>query len=385
MPFHLKNDYVIAITMLMVMPFLPFLHPSMIAHGLESRTILPDATNGQQGITWLHTDGRHIKNARNETTTLKGVAWMELLWQTTLDQDIVTRTEQMSRYNVRLVRLCLNPHYWRQSSYVALVDRIVSELQERNIYLILDFMALGSQTPKWSNEIAMKFMQNPSAVVTPSGTYNVTNWFVEIAARYKDIPAVAFYELLGQPLTNSDYPVDQLEPAWYSNSLHLTKAIHAANPRAIVLVPSVSASRIQNGFLLSPLPEPNVVYTVHRYYHYDIPWQQYAKSYAAGGFGVASEQQEKYYHDVVGLRMLDNPGKPVMVVEFGASPQDPNWARQVSDLYDLLERHEISWVQWVWHPGDAVQLSLVGNDWHLTSPGMLWSTAVGTLVPTRRY
>jgi hypothetical protein len=186
---------------------------------------------------------------------------------------------------------------------------------------------------------------------------------------------VALYNIFNEPpVEGQGYSKDQLQEMWYSVSLLAVREIHQINPEVVVIVESIGlADKIL--FVDSPLPEPNVIYGFHRYYHFDRGNEDYAISYEQGYLETAKYQMEDFFSEIA-FGMLDL-GYPIMLLEFGSLTDDPNWDAQVVDLYNLLDKYYVSWNQWCWYPKDKTKTGLtfclLESDWVTLSPeGELW-------------
>jgi len=334
-------------------------------------------TIGQLSLGWLHTDGKYIKNALGEIVWLKGTAWVEYEWGPKDYSDPVLRADMMKQYGVNVVRLCLNPAFWLDPSrgqyngYKEKIDQLVNLLNERNIYLVMDFHKLGDTFDPAIHSV--QYMLNPESVSVDDKTYNITDFWVQLARRYVDKQNVAIFELVGQP--PHDWNRTRWD-IWWNNALYLARTIHAINPHMVVAVASMVSDRITQNFVNNPLPEPNIIYKFHKYYHFDIGWSDYANNYANGNLELAKQQQESFYYNIVGLKMLDK-GYPVIAMEIGARIDDPYWDVQIRDLYELFAKYKVPWVQWVWmtRSWGSNQFGLVEDDWVSLSPqGELWKT-----------
>jgi hypothetical protein len=324
---------------------------SIFASCLEVPSVFGGETQVSQNITlygvisnpiqleWLHTDGSSIKDEKGNNVTLRGCAWQELCYRKTLESDLETRINQMQMYKVNSVRLCLNPAYWSDSAYVGLVDQIVNKLGEKGIYVIIDFHCGTWDYSLWNNDAKIDAIEYPDWWIA---------WFKNVTARYINDPQVALYNIFNEPPTEGQgYSEEQLQEMWYSVSLRAIQEIHQINPKVVTIVESVNlADKIL--FIDNPLPEPNVVYGFHRYYYFDRGYEDYALSYEQGNFTIAKLQMESLFNNIA-FRMQDT-GHPIILLEFGASADDPNWDVQIVDLYNLLNKYNVSWNQWCYYP-----------------------------------
>jgi hypothetical protein len=317
-------------------------------------------------LSWLHTEGSNIKDEIGNNITLRGCAWQDLCYRKTLENNLQSRITQMQENKVNSVRLCLNPIYWNDPLYVTLVDSIIEKLGENSIYVIIDFHIGAYNASLWDNNAKIDAIENPEWWIA---------WFENVTTRYLNQPQVALYHLFNEPPTaGQGYSLNQLQELWHSVALTAVQDIHQINPKVIVIVESVNtASRIL--FIDNPLPEPNVVYAFHRYYYFDRGFEDYAISYEQGNFVTARLQMETLFNQIA--FSMQETGHPVMLLEFGASADDPNWDAQIVDLYHLLDKYNVSWNQWCYYPIKSGYsgpfFCLLESNWSTLSPtGELW-------------
>jgi hypothetical protein len=320
----------------------------------------------------LHVDGRWIRDANGNVVQLRGASWEETLWSWPSLIDWTQEADRVKMLGVTLVRVSLNPQYWNESDYVPTIDKIVSLLAARQIYVILDFHEI--KIDETYDDIANVIVNNASV-----GPFS--NWidFVKtLATRYKDYPYAAFIEFFGQPPHGTaNYPLNVLEPAYYNSVLNAARQVHSINPNVLVTFGGVNSDGVGQIFIDNPLPEPNVVYGLHRYYHFDIGYSHYANSYAAGQFNLARQQMEQLYLSI-GLVMVQK-GYPVIDLEFGAYGSDPNWDTQIRDLYALLAKYRVGWVQWSYYDPTkpaANGSALTVDRSNLSPQGVIWAANV---------
>jgi hypothetical protein len=303
-------------------------------------------------LGWLHTNGRWIEESNGTIITLAGVAWEELAYKTTLDQDPAVRADQMKAMGVNSVRLALNSALWASSSsYPALVDKIIQLLAQRGIYTILDFHCGTSNQAEWTDDTKAALMASPAAWV---------NWWRVIATRYENQSAAPIYGLFNEPpYPTATYSQTQLDQMWRNAAVQAIQAIHSINPKVVILVDGIRyAENVVAEFYDNPLPAVNIVYALHRYYHYDIGYETYAISYAAGNIGIARTQMEDFYQSV--LFQMMNKGYPVMLEEFFSLTSDPYWNAQLHDLYLILRKYQVGFNQWMW---ESFDFGLANSTW----------------------
>lgn len=256
-------------------------------------------------LSFLRTEGNRLVNERGDTVQLRGCnvgGWLLLEpWIAGLDnqpnaetekdiwdllgqrfgedtkQDLI-RTFRESFFKeadaARIADLGLNcvrfPVWWRTTSDpayggdIAWLDRCIEWCRKNGVYVIIDLQGAPGGQAKESPNVG-----EPSA----GGQFwrsqafrdQAVDWWKMVAARYKDEPAVAFYDLLNEGTATPRYE-DLVD--FYDR---LYKEIRAIDPRHILVMEDVW------GFHRLPRPEDwgweNVVYSFH-YYPRDMEPEQ---------------------------------------------------------------------------------------------------------------
>jgi aryl-phospho-beta-D-glucosidase BglC (GH1 family) len=322
------------------------------------------STAQSNGLSWLHTQGANIVNAQNVVFVPKGAAVMELAYQRSLYQPAGQILSEMKSLGANTVRLAVNSAFWSTDpNYRQLIDQIVAVGQSTGIYVMIDLHNTLLAPQNYNEAQVLADMKNPSGMIT---------FWTDVAGRYKGNSAV-LYSLLGQPLHSSGYFTTANTKLWWDLALKEARAMHQVNPKALLFIPTIDANQITSYYISNPWPEPNIVYALHRYYHYDIcsDCPSYATAYAKGSLSTAPKLMEQFYVQI-GFQMLKK-GYPVFLVEFGATTQDPNWDRQITDLYSLLGKYSVGYTQWVWYaPTTESPFALHLPDHSLSPQGQLW-------------
>ena len=272
-------------------------------------------------LSWLHTDGRYIKDEYNNIVQLRGFAFSRpnnAMWYeapswgqpdgsykekaTPVDKSF----DLMANTGANFIRLGFNPWAWAgvsriltrpdgstfeanpvmrnmerglgNSTYILTtedykknMDHIVEEFAKRGIYVIMDLHSGGFIEVEWWQN----FIDNYYEIYL--------DVWRDIFTRYKDQPAVAFAEIMNEPRSfYNDYPY---EGYWWDFNLDVAREIHKINPSIIVIVASsqnkidgrswgpeygshadAGYKLISDEFRLNPLPEPNIAYVFHVHY-----------------------------------------------------------------------------------------------------------------------
>lgn len=365
-------------------------------------------------LSWLHVDGKYIRDERGQIVFLRGTGLGDLSWQTRWAaertpgdyQELTQRIEQLpkltrNRANVIRVAITPNPgvtfpedeHYpWNATLvdpylniwdteihpeiYDDQIDALVNLAQANNIYLILEFHG-GFTSPgnieRYGGDPVGANSYTSALALDPTPWID---WHLHWVNRYVDTHFVVGFELWNEPWDAAfGYGNRDLGRERYIQmSLQCVEAISNANPKALMILTSAPYGYIHQDFIdLHPLPY-NVVYGWHSYYN---KWPDYWKQeYAVGDW-------EKAYNKTLLKLQKDHLGKaleaelPLIATEFGwyAIPQmEPGWDHQMHDYLSILNDWDTNWFVWLWW-GESDQLGLA-NDFHyseLSPQGVIWA------------
>jgi hypothetical protein len=338
---------------------------SMSVCATDSRPLIGYNLAVTGGTGWLHTEGAKILDEQGMVFVPKGAAVMELAYQRSLYQPAGQILSEMKSFGANTVRLAVNSAFWSTDpNYRAVVDEFVQTASQDGIYVMIDLHNTLARPQDYNDTIVYSDIKNPD---------NMINFLADVAQTYKDNPYV-LYSVLGQPLHEPVYFTNENDVLWWNVALRMVRAIHQVNPKALIFVPSLDANSIREYDVDNPWPEPNIVYALHRYYHYDGS-EQYAELYSQSNFTAARQAMEDLYEQI-GLRVLSE-GYSLSLIEFGATTQDPNWDRQITDLYSLLRNYGVGWLQWVWFTPGGSPFALLLPDYTLSPQGQLWARELG--------
>lgn len=331
-------------------------------HYVEVRT--PD-----DGLTWLHVDGKYIKNADDEVVWLRGAAFPDLSFKTTwggwLTRGGWDAFVNLSEGRANVVRVPMSQAALMQgvdpSEFNDAVDQLVALAKRDRVYLILEFH--GGLT--WENTYALA--QNPAPLA---------EWWVHWANRYKDEPTVAGFEIYNEPWPDAfagGQGYDASVTNWVKVATHVVNAITLVNPRALIIVASVPFGMPMQYWLDNPLPF-NVVYGWDQYYR---GWDEWHKQ------PYRDEDWDLAYDRTYDMLYHYGPGKaavaynlPVFGTEFGwvpATPErDPAWEVSMGHWLSILNQFETHWYYW-YFPFSNSQGSILSQDLtELAPPGEIW-------------
>jgi len=336
----------------------------------------------------LHTEGRWIKDDNDNIVRLKGatVYWRFMYASAGSNYDPLSYSDEINETSIDLfdstganfIRLALNGylyHVLEAQEYKDAVDTVIGWCKARNIMVVLD-------NHEWFNPDAGEEYWNKSK----------GGWYGQVDEINEPPPGSQWV----------DYTPEEAWVIWRNNVLEVCQAIHAVNPSYLCFVePLGSSAQIDdmNNFKIDPLPEPNIVYSTHKYYawNYYTGGPAYAQSYAEGNFETAREEMETYYNET--FMYMTDVNLPVMNMETGVyrdPSKNPNWDVWVNDSLSLYEEYGVSVSWYPFDPdressslisllkADRISLTEVGEIWaeHMVSDDITTSTSTTTTIQT---
>ena len=204
-----------------------------------------------------------------------------------------------------------------------MLDNLVKCCKVHGIYVIIDMHgAPGGQTGQNIDDSAN---DQPELFIQPKYEKRLTDLWTNLAARYRDEPVVAGFDLLNEPLPKRTGAADkyksQLEPLYQ----RLTAAIRKVDQKHMIIVEGCDWANDWSVF--SKPFDKNQVYQFH-YYCWDTP----AKLKSAGEY----------------LAYRDRFNAPVWVGETGERDKTIYWGTT-----DYFEANGMGWSFWPWKKMDA--------------------------------
>ncbi|MBD0259819.1 MAG: glycoside hydrolase family 5 protein [Cytophagales bacterium] len=249
---------------------------------------------------------------------------------------------EMKRWGANLVRFPVHPSAWRErgaEAYLALLDQGVAWAGQLGLYVIIDWHSIGN--------LKTEMYQNPLDHTTRHETYA---FWRTVAARYKDNPTVAFFELFNEPTVMSGKLGDCTWPEWKAMSEEMIAVIRSTGAETIPLVAGFRWAYDLTEVATQPVDAEGVAYVSHPYpMKREKPWED--KWTADWGF------VSKKYPVVlteIGFCGPDDKGAHVPVIS------DESYGDAITAYADT---HGISYVVWVFDPQWAPMLF---SDWNYT-------------------
>lgn len=318
-------------------------------------------------LSWLHTDGRWIKDESGNIIILRGTARGSLCWTGWPpwgEHEVEADYDLLKQSGANIVRLCLNSKYYESfPGYVELIDQIIEWCKAKQIRVLLDLHTLtdpsaATERYKWDS------------IHDPDWKDWWISWWTSLAQKYLNESTVSVFGLFNEPPWTLEGSKTEFVELWRNMVLECCQAIHAVNPNVLISVPAIEDSMYLQMWDGNPLSEPNVIYAYHRYYHYDIIYHRhpYVDAYETGDFETAKLLMEEYYNQ--SFFFMNNQNLPIWLEEYGALSDDPYYLEQLGDLLDLMNKHEVGFCQWDFSghnwpmlTQDWAGLNDIGNAW----------------------
>lgn len=224
-----------------------------------------------------------------------------------------------------------------------MLDQAVEWSKKYGMYVIVDWHSIG-------NPVSGLF-QEPWQEELKTTLPEMKAFWAAVADRYKDEPAVAFYEIFNEPAAMQMEGGRLSWAEWRDMADKIVDVIYAHNPRAIPLVGGLHWAYDLRGAASSPLRNQGIAFAVHPYY------------------GHAPEPWEENWERDFGYLAKDHP---VILTEFGFDPHDtilPSVYKAGADygrrVLAYAQKKGMSWTAFVFYNGPGWPMPLF-KDWNYT-------------------
>jgi len=243
-------------------------------------------------------------------------------------------------FNYRLIEYEDRPFSLNEAG-LGYLDKIVKWCEKYSIYCILDMHAApGAQNPDWHADCSNK----PEFFVYELNKDRYLRLWHFIADRYKDVSAVAGYDVLNEPVV----PIEQehVIKVLYES---VTKEIRDADKKHIIFLEGNMWSK-RLGFIGKP-GDANTAFSVHAYLPSDFtfnweldleyPGRVYKVMWNKNKFEFLAKQYKK---------LIESAGVPLYIGEFGVNWRggkfgEVQWTKDALDIFEKLGFH---WTYWTY-------------------------------------
>lgn len=250
--------------------------------------------------------------------------------------------KEVKNWGANIVRLPVHPNAWRkrgEKGYLDLLDKAVAMAEANNLYVIIDWHSIGN--------LRTEMYQAAMYETTQKETYE---FWRTVAKRYKDNPAVAFFELFNEPTVMSGELGTCSWEEWREMMEEIIGIIRACKATTVPLVAGFNWAYDLKEVAAKPIRADGIGYVSHPYpQKRPKPWEQ-------------------KWTDDWGYVAKDYP---LILTEIGFCGADDRGAHVpvISDesYGDAITRYTadrgISYVVWVFDPNWAPSLF---SDWNYT-------------------
>jgi len=165
--------------------------------------------------------------------------------------------EVIKSWGTNVIRIPVHPIAFHQrgvEAYIRLLDEAVKWCSELGMYVIIDWHSIGNL----HTELLAHDMHN----TTKRETFN---FWRTIAAHYKDVPTVAFYELFNEPTTYNGQYGRVTWDEWKNLMEQLIDVVYSLNDKAIPLVAGFNWAYDLTPVKFKPIERPGIAYVTHPY------------------------------------------------------------------------------------------------------------------------
>ena len=299
-----------------------------------------DAAGLPKNLDFIRVEGNRFVDQDGNPVVFRGVSIS--------DPDKLSRTGHWSRshfeiiesWGANLVRIPVHPAAWRQrgrEGYFGLLDEAVTWASELGLYLIIDWHSIGN--------LLSGLFQHPMYDTTRQETLG---FWRDVAARYRGIPAVAFYELFNEPTTYHGQLGETSWEEWKRFNEEAIGIIYAHDRQVVPLVAGFNWAYDLQPVAGAPIDAEGIGYVSHPYPQKVTPpfehkWQR--------DFGFVAERYPLFVTEF-GYMGADDPGAHTPTIA------DEEYGRAI---LDFLDARGASWAVWCFDPDWPPQLI---SDWH---------------------
>lgn len=243
-------------------------------------------------------------------------------------------------FNYRLIEFEDRPFSLNEEGLREL-DNAVRWCQRNGLYCILDMHAApGAQNPDWHSDCA----GTPELFANDSNKDRFVKLWYFLASHYKDVSAVAGYDILNEPVIEI-HRENELKDLY----CRVTKEIRDADSRHIIFLEgNIFGQRLD--FIGKP-EDKNTALSIHAYPIADYVFNfEKDLSYPGKVYNIPWSKKALDLMSLPYRMLVDKIKVPLYVGEVGINWRGGHYGelKWAEDILDVFERHGISWTYWTY-------------------------------------
>lgn len=301
-----------------------------------------DSTGLEMTLDTIRVEGNRFVDSAGDQVIFQGVAIADpdkLVRQGHWSKEIF---EEIDSWGANVVRLPVHPVSWRgrgKDGYLELLDQAVTWATELELYLMIDWHSIGN--------LETGLFQHPMYDTTKQETLE---FWRTIAARYKDVPTVAFYDLFNEPTMYNGQLGTTTWSKWKEFNEELIGIIYAHDKSVVPLVSGFNWAYDLTPVADEPIEAEGIGYVSHPYpMKTDEPWPEHWER----DFGFVADTYPVFVTEF-GFILEDHPNAHIPAIG------DERYGKIITDYF---AEKGISWTAWCYDPDWPAHLI---SDWSYT-------------------
>ena len=233
----------------------------------------------------FRTQGNQILDGRGQARLLRGVAVPEALWLDRRQDDQIGYFDRRlfraaAEWRAEVVRISILPALYRRhgpEETMRVIDWSVAYARRYGLYIILCFHSIGYPP----DETYKSLTDWRYGELYQTSQAEIAEFWTRMARRYRDEPAIAFYELFNEPVRQSApgvFTYNSSEEDWSRLrdwAEGLTDRIRAIDPNKPIIMGGLEFGYNLRHAPANPVRRPNIAYATHPYAgsEWNVSWQ----------------------------------------------------------------------------------------------------------------
>lgn len=301
-----------------------------------------DASGLEMTLDTIRVEGHQFVDAAGQTVIFQGVAIADpdkLVLQGHWSKGLF---DAIDSWGANIIRIPVHPVAWRgrgRAGYLELLDQAVTWATELELYLMIDWHSIGN--------LETGLFQHPMYDTTKQETME---FWRTIAARYRGVPTVAFYDLFNEPTMYNGQLGTTTWAKWKAFNEELIGIIYAHDKNVIPLVAGFNWAYDLTPVASDPIAAEGIGYVSHPYpMKVEEPWEEKWER----DWGFVADSYPVFVTEF-GFILKDHPNAHIPAIG------DERYGKSITDYF---ARKGISWTAWCFDPDWPAHLI---SDWAYT-------------------